>query len=436
MEPLPIHDVPAEQALLGAALAAPDIAGPTLLTVPADAWWTERHRTIAAVLTDRLRRDQPVDPTLVLSALVNRRSSGDQIGPYLITLMERAWAPANAPYHADRIRACAASRALVESCRRTIQRVEILAANGDELDLAPLVADLETAAQDAVAESGSTTPIVVPTVLDLLASEDQHDWLVPHLLERAERILITGSEGLGKSVLVTQIAVCLAGGVHPFAAYPLNQMFRVLVIDCENTESLARRRYRRMVPLVNEIRAGHRDEAPPWGEHLFIEFRSDGLDLLGGRDVAWLENHVAATSPDLLVLGPLYKLHQTNINDEHAARELTAALDRIRHRHSCALLSEAHAGNAEDNRGRRVMRPIGSSLFRRWPEFGYGLLRASDCQESEHPSLIDMVAWRGSREERSWPRKLRHGHAHLGELPWTPDQRADNVVPLADRDVS
>lgn len=416
---IPIYDTAAEQALLSAALVAPDTAGPALLTVPLDAWWTPRHRLIATALMDRLRRQQPIDPTLILSALTNRRGAGNDIGPYLKTLIDRAWAPTNAPYHADRIRACAASRDLIHACQHTIFQVEQLAENGDDLNLSPLVTTLTESAQDAALASSETTRPEVPTVLDLLASEENYEWLIPGLMEKMDRILLTGSEGLGKSTLATQLSVCFAGGLHPFTARALSQQFRVLVIDCENPRSLARRRYRRMVPLVQEIRAGVRDEAPSWGSHLFIEFRPDGLDLLSGRDVAWLEEHVAATSPDLLVLGPLYKLHQTNINDEQAARELTAVLDRLRYRHGCALLSEAHAGNAEDNRGRRIMRPIGSSLFRRWPEFGYGLVRSEDCpKDQEHPSLVDMVAWRGSREERNWPKQLTHGGP--GELPWVP----------------
>lgn len=434
MDSPPICDLAAEQALLSAVLMAPDVAGQALLTVSAEAWWNPRHRVIAGVLAERLRRQHPIDPPLVLSALARRRDVGENIGAYLKTLGDRAWAPANAAFHADRIRACAASRAFVTSCHRAVFQVQQLADDGEDLDLAPLVADLVTAAQDAIANSVPAQPLEVPTVLDLLAGQDHYNWLVPNLLERNERLLITGGEGFGKSVLITQIAACLAGGIDPFTNAPIPQS-RILVIDCENPESLARRRYRRMVPLVQQVRSGHRDDAPGWGNHLFIEFRPDGLDLLTGRDVAWLENHVSATAPDLLILGPIYKLHQANINDEQAARELTGVLDRIRHRHGCALLSEAHAGNTEDNRGRRVMRPIGSSLFRRWPEFGYGLVRAKDGDDGEHPALVDMVAWRGSREERAWPRRLRHGHPHLRELPWAVVSDG-NVVALPGRGAS
>ena len=49
------HDIGAEQSLLGSVLVAPDLAGGVLLTVPPEAWWSPKHATLAAVLTDRLR---------------------------------------------------------------------------------------------------------------------------------------------------------------------------------------------------------------------------------------------------------------------------------------------------------------------------------------------------------------------------------------------
>jgi replicative DNA helicase len=105
------------------------------------------------------------------------------------------------------------------------------------------------------------------------------------------------------------------------------------------------------------------------------------------------------------------------MNDETAARDLVRILDGLRTRYGFALLTEAHPGHAEDGAGERRMRPAGSSLFLRWPEFGFGLRRAKEAQ-GHHPDLVDVVAWRGSREQRSWPRQLKHGSPN--GLPWEP----------------
>lgn len=411
------HDLFAEHAMLGSALANPDHVGPILLALPHGAFWLPKNQRIAAVITDLLVREQAVDLPTVARRCQGHRDAGENVHLYLLNLMERAYTPLNAEYYADRIRQCFAARSLGSALLRATQRLSEVAESGEDIDLGPITAELATATAEALSAQSVGEVRTVPTVLDLLDEEITYDWLVPGLLERRERLIVTGGEGFGKSVLMTQLATCLAAGLHPFTAQPLHQQFRMLVVDCENPKGLARRRYREMLPLVEEIRSGVRESRPNWSKQLHIEFRPDGLDLLESRDCNWLEATVAAAAPDILAIGPIYKLHQTNINDELAGRKLTSFLDGLRHRHGCALLSEAHAGVAEDSGGRRKMRPVGTSLFMRWPEFGYGMVRAKDA-EGENPNLVDMIAWRGSREERAWPRQLMYGGP--GELPWVP----------------
>ena len=57
--------------------------------------------------------------------------------------------------------------------------------------------------------------------------------------------------------------------------------------------------------------------------------------------------------------------------------------------------------------GERNVRPIGASLWLRWPEFGYGLRPASGFDPAER--LVDFVGWRGDRDVRNWPKQLRAG---------------------------
>jgi RecA-family ATPase len=40
--------------------------------------------------------------------------------------------------------------------------------------------------------------------------------VIPGLLERRDRLMLTGEEGLGKSYLLRQIAVMAAAGLDPF----------------------------------------------------------------------------------------------------------------------------------------------------------------------------------------------------------------------------
>jgi replicative DNA helicase len=253
------------------------------------------------------------------------------------------------------------------------------------------------------------------SLVDFLGQPDRHDWLVPGLFERGDRMILTGAEGFGKTELTAQLAMAIAGSVHPFYGEPMDGVEpRVLIIDCENSSGQSRRRFRRIAGAVDSARAMYGAERIDWGKRVKVEFKTSGLNLLNPSDEAYLEALIGAVSPDLLVLGPLYKLHNTNINDGEAARKMLDVLDRSRERHNFALLTEAHASKGQNQQGVRSMEPEGSALFMRWPEFGFGLRRNKDNPNEQ----ADVVSWRGQREERNWPATLIRRHSGL--LPWGP----------------
>jgi replicative DNA helicase len=271
------------------------------------------------------------------------------------------------------------------------------------------------------------------TMTEFLDGPLDFDWIVPGLLERGERMIITGIEGGGKTWLCSQLAATIGGGVHPFTGAVLGQGergIRVTVIDCENSAVQSRRRFKRILAQVDRLRCDAGYDPAEWKQQIAIDIRPEGINLLRTKDVSWLEHAISATAPDLLVLGPLYKTFNADPSDETAARAVTAVLDGLRARHGFALLTEAHAGKGEGVDGARRMAPIGSSLWMRWPEYGYGLRRARDAREAR-AELVDVVAWRGSREERQWPAQLRHAH----RLPWEPPpERPRTPGDIADED--
>ncbi|MBK0297059.1 hypothetical protein IAE22_34985, partial [Bacillus sp. S34] len=76
--------------------------------------------------------------------------------------------------------------------------------------------------------------------------------------------------------------------------------------------------------------------------------------------------------PDVLFIGPLYRLIPRAINSDDDAAPLLAALDTLRDR-GLAMVIEAHAGHAVGHGGERDLRPRGSAALLGWPEFGLGL---------------------------------------------------------------
>jgi len=263
-------------------------------------------------------------------------------------------------------------------------------------------------------QGGEQATDLAPDLYEFLAIEDPvNDWVIPDLLERGDRLIWTGFEGMGKSVITRQLAICAAAGIHPFKHEPITPR-RVLFIDCENPDRKSRRHFRELERIARV-----KGFPVPQGTFRIIQ-QPAGIDLTRDDDAAWLLERVTAHKPDLLVIGPFYRLHAADTNDEKAARTVVSALDAARIKADCALITEAHAGHGTGVSGRSV-RPVGSSLLLRWPEFGYGIrpAPASEPDEQQRCRHVAVEAWRGPREERAWPRELMWG-THEWDWPWMP----------------
>jgi len=402
--PAPPHDIHAEQAVLGAMMLSAAGAAHCLSLLAAEDFYRPAHGTVFSVIQAMTREDGPVD-ALTIAARLEADGVIAKVGgaPYLHTLIASVPSVANAAHYAQIVREKAICRRLVETGRRIVQM-----AGEDGIDAHGLT-ERAVREVEAVRDAGQGDDLTTPTVAEFLAvspQDDAYDWVVPGLLERGDRMILTGTEGLGKSTLFRQLAVTIAAGIHPFDHHTIEPR-RVLIIDCENGPAHIRRKLRPLVIQAENL--GH----PIRETDLWIEVRPEGLDLAADKDVSWLLRHVAAIAPDVVTIGPLYRLAPRALNDDSDAAPIIATLNMIRARGACVLL-EAHAGHALGAGGRRDLRPRGSSAFLGWPEFGYGI-RTSDLDEAKMRRLVDVVSFRGDRDEREWPERLVAG----GTWPWS-----------------
>jgi hypothetical protein len=419
-----VWDQVAERQVLALVLSGHPGIGEKFARLPHDVFVHQVHRDVATALRTRLARGVPVaDPQGVAAeaaALTGTDHRAQLVYRFVVDASLSAPPLDGFGYYADVLIQKRHLRNLLQHGQRIVQLAESAASGADLADItAHIRSTLDEMGSDALA--APEPPLSLQELLDEPA--EPHNWLIPNLLERSDRLVLTGFEGTGKSMLLAQMALATAAGVHPFTAEPISRAgYRVLIIDCENSRNQIRRRYRAMVGPVNAIREDYCLDPVDWSTQLRFVHRPEGVDLTEAGEFARIEQAIAATAPDLVVAGPLYRMHRHDVGEEPAARALVDALDRLRVKHGFTLICEAHSGHAGEHAGKRKLRPVGSSLFLRWPEFGYGIRAFGDAVGEEHPSIVEVVAWRGSREERHWPLLLKHG----SKLPWMPGNTSYN----------
>jgi len=235
---------------------------------------------------------------------------------------------------------------------------------------------------------------------------DNYDWLIPGLLERRERVIVVASEGVGKTMLARQVAITTACGVQPFSFQRMAPI-TTLTVDLENPERIIRRSSRTIMNASKSLGFCLEPRA-----HLLI--KPDGLNLLDSADRLLLEANLEQIKPDLLILGPLYKafLDPGNKTSEAVTIEVVRYLDSIRVYFNCALWLEHHAPLGESQTSRNL-RPFGSAVWSRWPEFGLSL-QPDPTAVGEY--VYDVKHFRGERDERLWPLKMKRGKS--GKWPF------------------
>lgn len=382
-----------ERGLVGAVLLRPNLAGEAAGQVAVSDLSDPRTRTVYDAILSLWRRGVEPNQYTVTDELRATEQLLDLPTGYLTTLQAEVPSPNLDSY--VRVILDAALRRRLALTGRTIATIAVdpTIEAGDTLDQAK-----ELLGSIAV-------PLSIPSEMvdvDMFcAGEDRFDWLIPNIIERGDRILVVAAEAAGKSFLLRQIAVCSAFGIHPFSSRFGNPV-RVAMLDFENPPSLVRRKLR---PILHKAK-----KMAPLADATMMSVvcKPGGIDVSKRIDAAWLAAQLTAVQPDLVVAGPLYKMFRADDKWEQGAHAVTTVLDDLRTRLGFALVLETHA--PQQFGGQRHLRPIGSSLWLRWPEF---VLTFAPTDKDPH--TVRLTVSKG-RDERPWPVWLKRG----GEWPWTP----------------
>lgn len=408
----PTDTLAAEKAVVGAALADSSAIRWAAQNVTSEDFSSVRLGEVWTLLHARWKAGDPTD-VVAMDGIVRQHIRG--VGATeLFDLVDASPVGGEVTFWASQIAEGAKRRRLIEAATRARQN----ALEGDLADaLATVKADIEAVG------GASAKRIEARSLAAILEESDEYDWVIPGLMERRDRLVLTGGEGAGKSTLVRQMAVLSAAGINPLTLDQIDPV-RVLVVDAENSEKQWRRATRDLVG-----KASSRFGAPV-AENIPLACVSR-LDITRERDLSAIHDLIDRHEPDVLFIGPLYRLVPRAIQSDDDAAPLLTALDSLRAR-GCALVMEAHAGHAQSAAGQRDLRPRGSSALLGWPEFGIGLrldVNHPAYQANKRYRKVDLVRWRGDRDERDWPDSLYAG----SYWPWAPDDyRTERPNPRPD----
>lgn len=234
----------------------------------------------------------------------------------------------------------------------------------------------------------------------LEAENDNYDWIIPNVLERGERVIVVAAEGVGKTMLARQIAICTSFGINPFTMSRMPPM-RTLTIDLENPERIIRRTSATIMGAARRL--GYLEGTPEC--HILI--KPAGVDLMRPSDRSIIEEAVETIKPDLILLGPIYKsfIDPGGRTSESITVEVAKYFDMLRDYYNCALWLEHHAPLGTSS-STRDLRPFGSAVWSRWPEFGLSLT-PDPTAVGEY--VYDVNHFRGARDIRQFPTKMRRG---------------------------
>lgn len=404
----PPHDIDAEMSVLGACMLDRRVCREVLDTLDPAAMYKPAHATILNAIGKMHAAGRAIDPITLTKFLADEGDIARVGGNgYVFSLVHTVPTVANADYYAEIIQDRSLRRALIELGTQLVQM-----GYSPDSGTHDLVERAVAMARDVRDRGQASQDLPTEDLLDFVQHEDTYDWIVPGLLERADRLILTAAEGGGKSTLLRQMSVQLAIGVHPFDPATRPDPASVLVLDCENSAPASRRKYRHLLNVAERSKRGlHRGM-------FHVECRPEGVDLTRPADRAWVMRRVERYMPEVLIIGPVYRLHAGNPNDEELARKVSVVIDEARATANCAVLMEAHSPHG-GNIGPRSLRPLGSSLWMRWPEFGFGLRPVEDDKSAANVDGARgrrVIPWRGMRDERAWPQFVKQGE----DWPWIP----------------
>ena len=205
---------------------------------------------------------------------------------------------------------------------------------------------------DARTVSGDGSHVGRLFTLDALISEHfpdlplivgtRHDALIV----RGEGHLIAGKAGVGKSLLVFDMALKMACGLS-FLDLPVRGRLRVLIVQAELPIQFVRHRFNR---IIEGFEAAGYTQVREVFRNIYIPDLTAPFNFANPSSRQEIRNYVRDNAIDVLIIDPFLPFFS---GDENSNSEVRAALDGLKHEvalpHNCALVVTDHIGKADQD---------------------------------------------------------------------------------------
>jgi replicative DNA helicase len=263
-----------------------------------------------------------------------------------------------------------------------------------------------------VSRLGTASTAVEQEALTILELSDNAEAIapvvIPGLCNRDYRTVVVAEEGAGKSLLLRVIAQSTAQGVHPFSHRNIEPK-RTLVVDLENPAQAILDTSMDFEMLMMERSL---DYDP---ERFRIWRKPGGINIRRLADRAALQREIAYHRPELVCIGPIYKMYARTSGEsyEDSADDAMRVLDELRTKYEFALYMEHHAAKGKSGEGRDLA-PMGSQRWMAWPEIGISLYK-----DKVDPTSFDVKRFRGDRLSGvRWPDRIVRDRTYLVDGVW------------------
>jgi DnaB-like helicase N terminal domain/AAA domain len=260
--------------------------------------------------------------------------------------------------------------------------------------------------------------------IELSKSETSSPVIIPGIMRQGWRTIVVGGEGVAKTTILRTISMAVAQGHHPFWFSSKIIPRRVLYVDLENPLEVLGEPH--VENFINYIKARDPDIYDP--TRLKVWRRPGGINIRTQRDRADFQREIISHQPDLVCIGPLYKMYSGSSSErlDESAEEAMRVLDDLRTKYNFGLIMEHHAPKGQPGQ-KREMTPFGSSSWLRWAEIGISLYT-----DKTDPRIVNVRRFRGDRLGNvCWPDSINRNSNTIIGGKW--DDRAPDLVTTSTR---